>query len=132
MVNPVTCLFINSLASQYYVHISFFLNLRNYQIYQSIYIFSRATKGLVGPNSLHCLKTKRLVGRAVTHSSWKREVRVSSLGPVKSDTVLPTAHHRCDISSKGAVVPGRNDAEMGPANLLHASGITASARKDLM
>ena len=32
----------------------------------------------------------------------------------KSDTVLPTARHRCDISSKGAVLPGRNDAEMGP------------------
>ena len=25
------------------------------------------------------------------------------------------------ISSKGAVLPGRNDAEMGPANSLHAS-----------
>ena len=25
--------------------------------------------------------------------------------------------HRCDISSKEAVLPGRNDAEMGPANL---------------
>ena len=39
---------------------------------------------------------------------------------VKSDTVLPTARHRGDISSK-AVLPGRNDAEMGPANSLHAS-----------
>ena len=39
----------------------------------------------------------------------------------KSDTVLPTARHRCDISSKEAVLPGRNDAEMGPANSLHAS-----------
>ena len=27
---------------------------------------------------------------------------------------------RCDISSKGAVLPGRNDAEMGLVNSLHA------------
>ena len=35
--------------------------------------------------------------------------------------VLPTVYHRCDISLKGAVLPGRNDVEMGPANSLHAS-----------
>ena len=34
--------------------------------------------------------------------------------------MLPTAGHRCDISSKEAVLPGQNDAEMGPANSLHA------------
>ena len=32
---------------------------------------------------------------------------------------LSTARHRCNIP-KGAVLPGRNDAEMGPANSLHA------------
>ena len=53
-------------------------------------------------------------------SSLKREVRGSNLGPVKSDTVLPTARRRCNISSKGAVLRGRNDAEVGPANSLHA------------
>ena len=53
--------------------------------------------------------------------SLEREIRGSNLGPVKSDTVLPTARHRCDISSKEVVLPGRNDVEMGPANLLHAS-----------
>ena len=63
----------------------------------------------------------RPVGRAATRSSLEREVWGSNLGPIKSDTVLPTARHRCDISSKGAVLPGRNDAEMGPANSLHAS-----------
>ena len=63
----------------------------------------------------------RPVGRAVTRSSLEREVRGTNLGPVKSDTVLPTARHRCDVSSNGAVLPGRNDAEMGPANSLHAS-----------
>ena len=57
----------------------------------------------------------------LTRSSLEREVGGSNLGPVKSNTVLPTARHRCDISSKGAVLPGRNDAEMGPANSLHAS-----------
>ena len=60
-----------------------------------------------------------LVGQAVTRSSLEREVWDSNLGPIKSDTVLPTARHRCDISSKGAVLPGRNDAEIGPVNLLH-------------
>ena len=39
----------------------------------------------------------------------------------QSVTVLPMARHRCDISSEEAVLPGRNDAEMGPANSLHAS-----------
>ena len=63
----------------------------------------------------------RPVGRAVTRSSLEREVWGSNLGPVKSDTVLPTARHRCDIYSKGAVLPGRNEVEMDPANSLHAS-----------
>ena len=64
---------------------------------------------------------KKTVGRALTRSSLERKVRSSNLGLVKSNTVLPTASHRCDISSKGAVLPRRNDAEMGPANSLHAS-----------
>ena len=59
--------------------------------------------------------------RTVTRSSLEREVWSSNLGPVKSDIVLPTVRHRCNISSKEAVLPGRNDAEMGPANSLHAS-----------
>ena len=32
-------------------------------------------------------------------------------------TVLPTARQRCDISSKGAVLSGPNDAEMGAPKL---------------
>ena len=43
-----------------------------------------------------------------------------NFGSIKSDIVLPMAGHRCDISSKGAVLPGCNDAEMGPANSVHA------------
>ena len=34
----------------------------------------------------------------------------SNLGPVKLSTELPTARHRCDITSKKAVYPRRNDA----------------------
>ena len=64
--------------------------------------------------------TEQLFDRAVTRSSLEREVWGSKLGPVKSGTVLPTACHSSNIFSK-AVLPGRNDVEMGPANLLHAS-----------
>ena len=39
-------------------------------------------------------------------SSLKQEVRGSNLGQAKSDTVLPTARHRCDISSKETVLTG--------------------------
>ena len=52
--------------------------------------------------------------------SLEREVLGSNLGHVKSDTPLPTARHHCNILSKGAVLPGRNDTDMAPANLLHA------------
>ena len=41
--------------------------------------------------------------------------------PIKLDTVLPRAHHCCDIFSKGAVSPYRNDAKLSPVNLIHAS-----------
>ena len=62
----------------------------------------------------------RPVSLAVTRSSLEREVWGSNLRTVKSDTSLPTARHRCDISSKETVLPGRNDAEKGPVNSLHA------------
>ena len=44
-----------------------------------------------------------------------------NLGSVKSDTVLPTARHCCNISSKGAVLPERNDAETVAAKPLRTS-----------
>ena len=44
---------------------------------------------------------------------------------------IATARHRCNISSKGVVLPRRNDVEMGPANSLHLSAYTASIMKDL-
>ena len=65
--------------------------------------------------------TVRPVGRAVMRSSLEREVWGSNLRPVKSNTVLPMVRHRCNISLKGAVQPGRNDVAMGPTNSLHAS-----------
>ena len=66
------------------------------------------------------------VGRAATRSSLLWEVRDLNLGPVKSDTVLPTARHRCNISSKGVVLLGRNDAEMGPQTRYTLRRTTAS------
>ena len=66
--------------------------------------------------SISHAKYNRPVGRAVALSSLEREVGGSNLGPVKSNTELPTVRHRCDISSKEAVLPGRNADEMGLAN----------------
>ena len=54
-------------------------------------------------------------------SSLERKVWGSNLGPVKWDLMLSTAPHRYDLSSIEAALSGRNDAEMGPAKLLHAS-----------
>ena len=39
----------------------------------------------------------------------------------QSNTELSIACHHCNISSKGVVLLGCNDVEMGPANSLHAS-----------
>ena len=61
------------------------------------------------------------VGRAATRSSLDREARGSNVVPVKSDIVLPTVRHCCDISSEEAVFPGRNETRMVPAHSLHAS-----------
>ena len=52
----------------------------------------------------------------------EQEIWGSNLGQVKLDTALLTTRHRRDICSKEAVLPGRDDVEMGPANSLHASG----------
>ena len=45
----------------------------------------------------------------------------SRAGQIGLTVVLPTARHRCNISPKGALLPGRNDAEMRSVNSLHAS-----------
>ena len=67
--------------------------------------------------------------RAATRLSMEREVQIS--GKVKSNTGLPTARHRCSISSKGAVLPWRNDANMGPKTRYTLRRNTASIMKDL-
>ena len=38
----------------------------------------------------------------------------SNLVPFKLDIELPTDRQRCDISSKEAVLPGRNDVRWAP------------------
>ena len=72
------------------------------------------------------------VGRAVMLSSVEREVSSLNLGRVKSDTVLPTVRHRCDISSKEAVLPGCNDPDMGPQTRCTLRRNTAHIIKDLI
>ena len=46
--------------------------------------------------------------------------------------MLPTTRHSCDISSKEAVLPRRNDADMGPANSIHVWRNTANVVKNLI
>ena len=43
---------------------------------------------------------------------------VGQISGQSNQTVLSMARHYCDISSKGAVLLGRNDAEMGPCKLV--------------
>ena len=75
----------------------------------------------------------RPVGRAVTRSSLEREVWGSNLGPVKWDTVLPTACHRCGISSKGAVLPtSAMTRRWAPPTRYTLQHNTASVMKDLI
>ena len=60
----------------------------------------------IGQKKLVKQKRMRLwTSRAVVRASLEREVQVSNLGLVKTNKVLPRVRHRCDISSKGAVVP---------------------------
>ena len=60
------------------------------------------------------------INRAVAHSSMEWDIWGLNLAPIELDTVLPTAHHCCYISSKRAVLPRCHDADMSPANLLRA------------
>ena len=46
-------------------------------------------------------------------------LRFESLAGQIGHSMLPTARHLCVISSKGAALPRRSDAEMGSANSLH-------------
>ena len=53
----------------------------------------------------------------------------SNLGPVKSDTVLSTVLHRCNIFSKEAVFPGRNNAEKLALQTRHTPGPQLGEKK---
>ena len=53
------------------------------------------------------MEQNRLVGRA--RSSLEREAWSSNLWLVKSNAVLSMDRHRCDVSSKEAVMPGCNN-----------------------
>ena len=74
----------------------------------------------------------RPVDRRITHSSLEREIGGSNLGPVKSDTMLWTVCHRCDISSNEAVLPACNEAEMASPNWYTFRRNAASITKDLI
>ena len=65
----------------------------------------------------------------VTTSLSVREVLGLIPWPIKSDTVLPTARLRCDVST---VLSRRKAAEMGPANSLHASAYYGEYNEDLI
>ena len=61
------------------------------------------------------------------------EVWGSNLGLVKLATVLPTARHHCDISSKAAVLPSAhrpNNAKMAPLLLYTLRRNAASIMRD--
>ena len=45
---------------------------------------------------------------------------------------VANARHRCEISSKGSVLPGHNDAEWAPLTRFALRRITASIMKDLI
>ena len=53
----------------------------------------------------------------------------SRLVLIKSDTVLPTARRRCDVSKVAAVLPRHNEAEMVPQTGC-GGGITRPLLKD--
>ena len=64
---------------------------------------------------------QRPVRREVTRSFLEQEIKGSNFGPVKSDTVLPTARRRCDISSKGNVLPGQPQPKKSDKLLLQCN-----------
>ena len=68
------------------------------------------TMPISGPFYVSKYLFNRLGGRAVTRSTLDRKVWSN----------LTQCCQRCDISSK-AVSPGRNNAEMGPVDWLHAT-----------
>ena len=64
-----------------------------------------------------------MIRKRLCCSSLKWEAWDLNLGTVKSYTVLPTARHRCDITSKGAAFPGATTRRWAPQTPLHAFGL---------
>ena len=66
----------------------------------------------------HALVTSRSSGNAFVSEveGWRFKSRAGQIRHSVANGSL-----RCDISIKEVVLPWRNDAEMGPANSLHAS-----------
>ena len=61
-----------------------------------------------------------IVGRAATRSSLEGNVWSSNFRPIKSDSVFKGSPPLQYFSGRSCVACRRNDAEMGPANSLHA------------
>ena len=72
------------------------------------------------------------VGQVVMHSFVEQRGQGSNLGLLKSNTVLPTARHRCNISLKEAVLPtGAITRRWAPQTRFKHRHDTASIIKDL-
>ena len=67
----------------------------------------------------------------VTRLSLEREAWSSNFGPIKSDIVLSTSCHSCNSSSKRAVLPRRNVAEIGLVNSLHALSLFSEYQQNI-
>ena len=66
--------------------------------------------------------------RGIAFASGEGALRFKSWAG-QSHTVLPMAYHHCNISSKGVVLLGRNNVEMGSSNSLHASMYCSKCNK---
>ena len=73
------------------------------------------------------------VRRTVVRLTLEPEVKGSTPGTVKIDTVSSAACHRFEHFSKGVVFPGLKDAEIGPDNLsLALARFSECCKEDLM
>ena len=76
--------------------------------------------------------TNRAVGLAVTCPSLEREVCCSNLGPVKSDTVLPTGRHRSNILEVSVSPAGKMTIRWAQRTRNRLRRNTASITKEMI
>ena len=78
---------------------------------------------------------------SVKPGSWSRgnafafkseSLRFKLFGPAKSDTVLPTALHRCDIFRKGTVLPSARTSRWAPQTCYTLLRNTVNMLNDLI